>query len=98
MPYHHYTTAQKQFIKELYTQEEYSLKELTFEFNKYFKTDLTPQRIKGAIQRWRYKSPRKGGCRKGQVHAGSFKQGNKLGKQSTSSHFKKGHVPWNKKG
>jgi len=93
--YHHYTTTQKDFIRELYTQEEYSLKELTTEFNRQYKTDLTPQRIKAALTRWRYKSPRKGGCRPGQFHAGSFRQGNTEGKKSTT-HFKKGNRPWNK--
>jgi hypothetical protein len=95
--YHQYTTTQRDFIRELYTKEEYTLKLLTVEFNRRFKINLTTQQIKAALQRWRYKSPRKGGCRKGHIHSGSFKQGNDHGKKSTATHFKTGNVPWNKK-
>jgi hypothetical protein len=94
--YHQYTTKQKEFVRELYTKEEYTLKLLTVEFNRQFKTQLTEQRIKAALSRWRFKSLRKGGCRKGQVHSGSFSLGNELGKKSTT-HFQKGNIPWNKK-
>lgn len=97
MPYHQYTTTQRDFLRELYTSEEYTLKLLTIEFNRRFKTNITSQNIKAALHRWKFKSQRKCGCRKGHIHAGNFKHGNDIGKNATSSHFKKGNTPWNKK-
>lgn len=92
--YHQYTTKQLEFLRECYTQEFYNVKDLTRDFNKVFKTDLTKTQIRGAVQRYGFKTKVKPGVKKGQIHAGMFKVGNVP--TGTKSRFKKGNTPWNK--
>lgn len=94
MANHRYTTEQVRFLKELYTREYYTLKELTAEFNKKYKVSLTSQKIKAVLGRHGFKSKNKCGMRKGQYHSGSFKDGNKP--LQNSGQFQKGHIPHNK--
>ena len=92
--YHQYTTIQHVFIKEAYTKEYYSLKDLTTEFNGLFDTDLTIGQLKGYINRYNLKNRLKRGLKPGQVHSGQFKPGNKP--KPNSGQFAPGHVPHNK--
>lgn len=94
MTYHHYTTAQIEFIKDVYQKEQVSLKELTKDFNTVYKTSLTTAQMKGTLQRYRIKTRRKCGCKKGQIHSGNFQKGHQT--KPNSGQFKKGHTPWNK--
>ena len=93
--YHRYTTKQHNFIKEAYTKEYYSVKDLTKDFNELFGTSLTDGQIKGCINRFKLRNRLRPGCKPGQIHSGNFKPGNKP--KPNSGQFKPGHIPHNKR-
>jgi hypothetical protein len=48
--YHQYTVKHIRYIKEAYTRESYSIKDLTSDFNALFNTQLTTGKIKGVVK------------------------------------------------
>lgn len=92
---HQYTTKQIEFLREAWQHEEYTMPELIRDFEKLFGVTLTKQQIKGTLQRYKIKSPRKCGLKKGQITTSSFKVGNKP--KPNAGQFKLGNTPWNKK-
>ena len=93
---HQYTNKQVEFLREAWRHEAYTMPELIRDFEKLFNVTLTKQQIKGTLHRYKIKSPRKCGMKKGQVSTSSFKAGNKP--KTNAGQFKKGNTPWNKKG
>lgn len=91
---HKYTQEEKDFLREFVSG--HSHKEITEEFNRRFKQNISVSQIKGSIKRYGLNTGRTGRFEKGQIPHNKGTHPPTVGRMGETQ-FKKGHAPHNTK-